>query len=53
MTGSNISYKCAISDKTKQMLICDFDNGVFNEENFTYDEEEDISTDVTAKDMKK
>lgn len=53
LTGSNISYKCEISNKAKQMLICDYENGKFSEQNFTYDEEEDNSTDVTAKNVKK
>ena len=31
LTGSNISYKCEISNKAKHMLICDYENGKFNE----------------------
>lgn len=31
LTGSNISYKCGISDVNKGMFICDFDKGVFTE----------------------
>lgn len=36
LTGSNISYKCEISDKTKGMIICDFVEGRFTEENFHF-----------------
>jgi magnesium-transporting ATPase (P-type) len=35
LTGSNISYKCSISDKTKNMIICDFDKK-FIEESFIF-----------------
>jgi len=36
LTGSNISYKCEISNKSKGMIICDFVGGSFNEENFNF-----------------
>lgn len=29
LTGSNISYKCNISDRNKSMIICDFVEGKF------------------------
>ena len=32
LTGSNISYKCDISDKTKGMIICDYVDSKFTEE---------------------
>lgn len=31
LTGSNISYKCSISDKTKNMVIVDFVDGKLTE----------------------
>jgi magnesium-transporting ATPase (P-type) len=31
LTGSNIGYKCNIADKSKKMLICDFQKDIFNE----------------------
>lgn len=36
LTGSNISYKCEISNKAKGMIICDFVGGSFIEENFNF-----------------
>lgn len=39
LTGSNISYKCDISDKRKGMIICDFVNGSYAEENFEFKDE--------------
>jgi magnesium-transporting ATPase (P-type) len=41
LTGSNISYKCNISDKTKNMLIIDYVDNKFTEEDFHYVKEED------------
>ena len=40
LTGSNISYKCNISDKNKKMLIVDFIDKKFVEEDFHYIKEE-------------
>ena len=40
LTGSNISYKCNISDKKKKMLIVDFIDKKFVEEDFHYIKEE-------------
>lgn len=31
LTGSNISYKCDISNRSKGMIICDYVNGKFTE----------------------
>jgi len=36
LTGSNISYKAKISDKNKKMLIIDYVNSKFTEEDFVY-----------------
>lgn len=36
LTGSNISYKCEISNKAKGMLICDLIDGKFVTEDFDY-----------------
>jgi magnesium-transporting ATPase (P-type) len=41
LTGSNISYKCSISNKSMGMIICDYVEGEFTEEDFHYQEEED------------
>jgi magnesium-transporting ATPase (P-type) len=30
LTGSNIGFKCGISDKSKGMIICDYKDGKFN-----------------------
>jgi cation-transporting P-type ATPase 13A2 len=48
LTGSNISYKCDISNKAKGMIICDFNDGKFVEDKFEYDED-DNTTDVSSK----
>jgi magnesium-transporting ATPase (P-type) len=40
LTGSNISYKCGISDKEKEMIICDFKDGHFIEDKFENAREE-------------
>jgi magnesium-transporting ATPase (P-type) len=31
LTGSNIGYKCGISDRTKRMIICDYKDDNFVE----------------------
>jgi magnesium-transporting ATPase (P-type) len=36
LTGSNISFKCNISDRTKHMIIIDFVDGKMTEENFIF-----------------
>ncbi len=36
LTGSNISYKCSISDKSKDMIIVDFVDGKLSEEHFIF-----------------
>jgi magnesium-transporting ATPase (P-type) len=36
LTGSNISYKCAISDRNKQMMIIDWDGKRLTEEQFIF-----------------
>ena len=41
LTGSNIGFKCNISDKSKGMIICDYREGRFQEENFIYHEREE------------
>ena len=41
LTGSNIGYKCGISVRSKGMVICDFKEGRFVEENFVYRERDD------------
>lgn len=46
LTGSNISYKCGISDKSKGMIICDYENGTFIEDKFDF-QEDDESTEVS------
>ena len=48
LTGSNISYKCNISDKNKSMIICDFVDGKYTEERFDFQDEQDDTTDITA-----
>lgn len=30
LTGSNISFKCGISNKRQGMIICDYRNGKFS-----------------------
>jgi magnesium-transporting ATPase (P-type) len=32
LTGSNIGYKCSIADRSKKMIICDYQLGKFTEE---------------------
>lgn len=49
LTGSNISYKCEISDKTKGMIICDFVEGRFTEENFHFEDDGEGTTEVSGK----
>lgn len=39
LTGSNISYKCEISNKAKGMIICDYVEGKFTEENFIFEDD--------------
>ena len=41
LTGSNIGYKCGISIRSKGMIICDYKEGKFIEETFTYREREE------------
>jgi magnesium-transporting ATPase (P-type) len=36
LTGSNISYKCSISDKGKHMIIIDWDKDRMTEEQFIF-----------------
>ena len=36
LTGSNIGYKCGISHRDQGMIICDYKDGKFTEENFVY-----------------
>lgn len=36
LTGSNISFKCNISDRSKHMIIIDFVEGKMVEENFIF-----------------
>ena len=36
LTGSNISYKCSISDRSKQMIIIDWDGKRLTEEQFIF-----------------
>ena len=38
LTGSNIGYKCGIAYRDKGMIICDYKNNSFVEENFHYRE---------------
>jgi len=48
LTGSNISYKCSISDKNKGLIIVDFVNKKLIEENFIfhdYDNTKDFPAD--------
>jgi len=48
LTGSNISYKCSISDKKKGLIIVDFVNKKLIEENFIfhdYDNTKDFPAD--------
>ena len=39
LTGSNISYKCNISDRRKRMVICDYVDNKFTEEDFHFDDD--------------
>lgn len=48
LTGSNISYKCDISNKSKGMIICDFNEGRFVQDLFNF-QDDDESTDVSNK----
>lgn len=48
LTGSNISYKCSISNKEKGLIIVDFANNKLVEENFIfhdYDNHQDFPAD--------
>jgi len=45
LTGSNIGYKCGISYKDRGMLIVDYKEGKFSEEEFIYRERGD-ETDI-------
>lgn len=49
LTGSNISYKCEISDKAKGMIICDFVEGRFTEENFHFEDDGEGTTEVSGR----
>lgn len=52
LTGSNIGFKCGISDKSKGMIICDYKEGKFNEEKFIYHEREEEELNVTTEALK-
>jgi magnesium-transporting ATPase (P-type) len=41
LTGSNIGYKCGISFKSKGMIIVDYKDGNFTEENFIFRERDE------------
>lgn len=48
LTGSNISYKCAISNKEKSLIIIDFVDNKLTEEEFIfhdYDDNKDFPVD--------
>lgn len=49
LTGSNISYKCQISNKAKGMIICDYVEGQFVEDNFHYQNDDETSTQISNK----
>ena len=47
LTGSNIGYKCGISHRNQAMIICDYKDGHFVEENFVYREREEETIEKT------